>query len=52
MFVERGKFSNPDVPGVYLVKGPKNSGKSMFAKTLLNRLLELCVLVPLSGIMC
>ena len=29
-----------DVCNVYLVKGPKNTGKSTFARTLLNKLLE------------
>jgi len=29
--------------GTYIVKGPKNSGKSTFARTLMNRLLELYV---------
>jgi polynucleotide 5'-hydroxyl-kinase GRC3/NOL9 len=42
-FVERDKFLNPSLPGVYLVKGPKNSGKSTFARMLVNRLLDMCV---------
>ena len=33
----------PDETGSYIVKGPKNSGKSTFARTLVNRLLESCV---------
>jgi len=32
-----------DETGSYIVKGPKNSGKSTFARTLVNRLLESCV---------
>lgn len=36
----------PDKTGCYIVKGPKNSGKSTFARTLVNRLLESCVEFP------
>ncbi|KIM42620.1 hypothetical protein M413DRAFT_10152 [Hebeloma cylindrosporum] len=33
-------IARPDETGSYIVKGPKNSGKSTFARTLVNRLLE------------
>lgn len=40
---ERNKELDSSFPGIYLVRGPKNCGKSTFARTLVNNLLNLCV---------
>ncbi len=49
VFNERNKDLDSSLPGVYLVKGPKNSGKSTFARILVNHLLNLYVVCLLQG---
>jgi len=50
VFNERHKDLNSSSPGVYLVRGPKNSGKSTFARILVNHLLNLYADFFLQGI--